>query len=70
MKKNLSISLFAIVISLSVSAQGIEFNHGTWNEIKETAKKEKKMIFVDFYTVWCAPCKFMAKEVFPDPQVG
>jgi thioredoxin-related protein len=56
--------------TLSVCAQGIEFNHGNWNEIKAQAKKENKLIFLDFYTVWCAPCKKMAMEVFPLPEAG
>ncbi|HWW40815.1 thioredoxin fold domain-containing protein [Pedobacter sp.] len=51
-------------------AQGIEFNHGTWAEIKAQAKKENKLIFLDFYTVWCAPCRKMAREVFPLPEAG
>lgn len=65
--------IFAALIMGPVAAlfaQGIEFNHGTWTEIKAQAKKENKQIFLDFYTVWCAPCKKMAIEVFPLPEAG
>nr|WP_121271889.1 thioredoxin fold domain-containing protein [Pedobacter schmidteae] len=55
---------------VNACAQGIEFNHGSWVEIKAQAKKENKLIFLDFYTVWCAPCKKMAMEIFPLPEVG
>lgn len=27
-------------------------------------------MFVDFYTDWCGPCKVMARDVFPQKQVG
>jgi thiol-disulfide isomerase/thioredoxin len=62
--------LFGMGFILPVLAQGIEFNHGNWNEIKAQARKENKLIFLDFYTVWCAPCKKMAMEVFPLPEAG
>ena len=64
---------FALVLffSATVFAQdGIEFNHGTWAEVLATAKKENKLVFVDAYTTWCGPCKWMAKNTFPDKAVG
>ncbi|MCP4442678.1 MAG: thioredoxin family protein [Aureispira sp.] len=53
-----------------VVAQGIEFEKGSWAEVKEKAKKENKPIFVDAYTTWCGPCKWMAKNVFTEESVG
>ncbi len=50
--------------------KGIQFFQGTWNEALAAAKKEKKLIFVDAYAVWCGPCKFMSNNVFPDAAVG
>ena len=35
----------------------------------EMAKKEKKNVFVDFYTDWCHWCKVYEKEVFSDQEV-
>ncbi|MDX2002628.1 MAG: thioredoxin family protein [Chitinophagales bacterium] len=69
----LSLALFfalGVFIPVTVSAQGIEFFQGTWEQAVEKAKKEKKIIFVDCYAVWCGPCKYMSNTVFPDPQVG
>lgn len=56
--------------AISLSAQGIEFFHGSWEEALVEADKQDKLIFVDCYTTWCGPCKKMSREVFPDPEVG
>ena len=50
---------------------GIQFvEDKSWQEILALSKKLDKPIFLDCYTVWCAPCKAMAKEVFPLKEVG
>lgn len=53
-----------------LSAQGIEFFHGTWAEALEKAKAEERLIFVDAFASWCGPCKRMAAQTFPDPKAG
>ena len=50
--------------------KGIQFFHGTWDELKAKAASEKKLIFVDAFTTWCGPCKMMAAKAFPDSAVG
>lgn len=69
---SLSFSLltFSLLAPLSLSAQGIEFFHGTWAEAQEKAKSEEKLIFVDAFASWCGPCKRMAASVFPQEKVG
>lgn len=64
--------ILAVLVSLNLQgfAQGIEFRHGTWAEIKAMAQKENKLIFVDFYTDWCAPCKYMSANIFPLKEAG
>ena len=70
MRKYITIAL-ALFFSVSVFAQdGIQFNHGTWAEVLATAKKENKLVFVDAFTTWCGPCKWMAKNTFPVKEVG
>lgn len=34
------------------------------------AKIEGKMVFLDFYTIWCLPCKIMDESVFPNEELG
>jgi thiol-disulfide isomerase/thioredoxin len=53
-----------------IIAQGIEFQHVTWDEALKIAQEEEKIIFVDAYAVWCGPCKRMSKNVFTQTEVG
>ncbi len=48
----------------------IAFFAGTWAEALAEAKKTNKLIFVDAYTTWCGPCKYMDANVFTDAKVG
>lgn len=70
MNKLIVATLLAFSFSTAIQAQGIDFFHGTWAEAQEKAKAEQKLIFVDAFASWCGPCKRMAAQVFPDPQVG
>ena len=73
MKKISSLLIFSFVFFSSTSFsqnRSIEFNHSAWSEILAQAKKENKMIYVDCYTSWCGPCKWMAKNVFTNDTVA
>lgn len=48
----------------------ISFEKKDWKDLLAEAKKEKKLIFVDAYTVWCRPCIQMAKDVFTLDKVA
>jgi len=49
---------------------GIPFFTGTWAELLDKAQAANKPIFVDCYTTWCGPCKWMDKNVFPTDSAG
>lgn len=42
----------------------------SYQEALIEGKKNNKLIFIDFYTTWCGPCKTMDKEVFTDTEVS
>lgn len=56
----------------SVRAQGIKFESSetSFQQAAEKAKQSKKLIFMDCYTTWCGPCKWLAANVFPNDTVG
>lgn len=68
--KKIYISFSLLLIAQLTFAQGIVFFKGSWQEVLQKAKSENKMIFVDFYTTWCAPCKFMSGTVFTQSEVA
>ena len=61
---------FAQAIPYAPKVKGIEFDHTNWSSVLQKAKKEKKHIFIDCYTSWCGPCKWMAANVFVNDTVG
>ena len=68
--KNILFIFSMLIFSISIYSQGIEFFHGTWEEVLAESKKQGKPIFVDAYTTWCGPCKAMAKNTFTKEEVG
>ncbi len=46
------------------SPNGIKFRSGSLNSNLAKAKSENKPVFLDFYTTWCAPCKYLDQDVF------
>lgn len=49
---------------------GIAFTTATFDELLAKAKAENKLVFIDGYTTWCGPCKMLAKQTFPQKEVG
>jgi thiol-disulfide isomerase/thioredoxin len=50
--------------------RSIRFVEKPWSEILSQAKAEKKSIFLDAYTSWCGPCKWMAANMFTKDTIA
>ncbi len=69
--KNFLFACALLAATLTTDAQtGIQFFEAPWSEVLQQAKASGKLIFMDAYTTWCAPCKKMSRHVFTDEQVG
>ncbi|MFZ4563213.1 MAG: thioredoxin family protein [Bacteroidales bacterium] len=73
MKKNLGI-LSLLILFTSVDGfnqtRSIQFIDKPWAEILTIAKHEKKLIFLDAFTSWCGPCKWMAAKIFTNDTIA
>jgi thiol-disulfide isomerase/thioredoxin len=50
---------------------GVQFEHNlSWTAIQAKAKAENKYIFMDCFTTWCGPCRFMSTKIFPQKESG
>lgn len=61
--------IFLGKFSLAQEAATINFQKGSFSDALLLAKKSDKLVFIDCYTSWCAPCKKMEKTVFVNDTV-
>lgn len=65
--------LFILAFSISLCAQetGIKFsNDSLLSQALKKSESEGKLLFIDCYTSWCGPCKYLANTIFPQKEVG
>ena len=67
--KRLLLTLIGMIVFIPMFAQ-TNFRDITYEDGLKVAKTENKLVFIDFYTTWCGPCKMMMKNVFPTKEAG
>ncbi|MCB9639421.1 MAG: thioredoxin family protein [Myxococcales bacterium] len=67
--------LAGLLVFLPISWLHADTPHAKWfagpfQQAINTAKAQKKLVFLDMYADWCYPCKRMEREVFSQPNVS
>lgn len=70
MKRILIVIVFIAMGLSAYSQEGVHFESLTLEQALVKAKAENKFVFVDCYTSWCGPCKYMANTVFTQKEAG
>ena len=67
----LLLPLLSIAQDKLAQDKGVRFDHeSSWTAIQAKAKAENKYIFMDCFTTWCGPCRFMSSTIFPQEEAG
>jgi len=65
--------LFTLLLLFTISvgySQELSIVEQDFERAKALAKKENKLLFIDFYTTWCAPCKKLDKWIFQNDTIS
>lgn len=66
-----ALRIILVLLCFGLTAYGqIDFERASFEKIKEKAKAENKLIFIDVFTTWCGPCKMLDQQVFNDRETG
>ncbi len=74
MKRIIKLFLFALLLifisNFKVNADEINFEKGTFKEVLAKAKKQNKILMIDFFTDWCKWCLELDRKVYTDKDVA
>ncbi len=61
--------VFSFMVLTPFMAGAAEGHDPPLAEVLARATREHKPVFLDFWTIWCAPCAMLDRDVFPQPAV-
>ncbi len=73
MNKILAFTVALFFTFAAYAQDGVKWEKGTLQEALEKAKNNENginRVFLDCYTSWCGPCKFMSENVFTTKEAG
>ncbi len=62
------LATFALALALA-GGRDTPFRDLTFDQALESARKENKVVLVDFYTTWCPPCRQMDAQTWPQERI-
>lgn len=64
--------IFLLLLALGAGAAQaqVKFETGSTDAVRELARKQGKLVFIDLYASWCPPCRMMERQVFSRKDVG
>jgi thiol-disulfide isomerase/thioredoxin len=65
----LTSSLFALITLIAAPSADAPFQDIPLDQAFAAAKKDGKIVMIDFFTTWCVPCKRLDKITWPDKDV-
>lgn len=74
MTRSVSAAVAALSVAVALHGAAAElpapFRALSFEQAAAAARSEQKLVFVDFYTTWCQPCKALDRDTFAQPEIA